>query len=145
MLSAVIFIAAKDLRLFLNLRRLTHSATQIVKLSAANLRLAEYYYLIYVGRMKGESLFNTYTGRNASYGKGFGDSAAVLSDNSSLEELNSLFLTLGDTNVNLYTVTNAKLRNLSFKLLIYKSLDLFHFMALLYTTNIRAEHCRGLF
>ena len=81
--------------------------------------------------MNGESLLNTNTVRNSSYSKGLGNSTAMLSNNGTLEELNSLLLTLGDTNVNLNTVTDTKLRNLSFKLLTYKSLDLFHFMALL--------------
>ena len=71
--------------------------------------------------MDGERLLNTYTVGNTSNGKGLGDSATALSDNGTLKKLSSGLLTLGDSDVNLYTVTDAKLRNLSFKLLTYKS------------------------
>ena len=137
---AVIFIAEdRELNLLLNLSRLSNSVTKIVEFSATNLSLAEYYDLVNVGGMKGEGLLNAYAVGNSSYGEGLRDSAAVLSDNGTLEELNSLLLTLDDTNVNLYAVADAELVNIGLKLLVYKSLDLFHFGLLLKSTNIRAE------
>ena len=78
--------------------------------------------------MDGESLLNAYAVRNSSYSKGLGDSAAMLCNNGSLKELDSFLFTFGDADVNLYTVTNAKLRYVSFELLINKSLDLFHLL-----------------
>ena len=126
--TAVISIAEEtELNLLLNLSRLSNSVAKIVELSATNLRLAEYYDLVNVGGMQGEGLLNAYAVGNSSYGEGLRDSAAVLSDNGTLEELNSLLLSLGDTNVNLYAVTDAKLRNLSFKLLTCKSSYLIHY------------------
>ena len=117
--------------LLLNLGCLTNSGAEVVELRTANLRLAEYYDLLNVGGMKGEGLLYTYTVGNTSNGKGLGDSAAMLSNNGTLEHLSSGLLTLGDTNVNLYTVTDAEYGNFGLKLLINKSLDLIHFMALL--------------
>ena len=54
--------------------------------------------------MKGEGLLNTYAVGNPSYCEGLRDSAAMLSDNGTLEELNSLLLTLDDTDVNLNAI-----------------------------------------
>ena len=138
-ITAVIFIAEERLDLLLNLSRLTNSVAKIVELSATNLRLAEYYDLVNVGGVDGEGLLNAYAVGNSSYGEGLRDSAAVLSDNGTLEELNSLLLTLDDTNVNLYAVADAKLRNLSLKLLTCKSSYLIHYYGPPITTNIRAE------
>ena len=105
--------ANKELvNLFLNLSCLTNSVAKVVKLSAANLSLAEYYNLLYVGRMKGEGLLYTYAVRNTSYSEGLGDAAAMSSDNGTLEHLGSGLLTLGDSDVNLNTVTDAELREL---------------------------------
>ena len=55
--------------------------------------------------MNGEGLFNAYAVRNTSNCEGLGDSAAVLCDNGSLEELNSLSCTLDDFVVNANCVT----------------------------------------
>ena len=128
-----------ELLLLLNLSCLTNSASEIVELSTANLTYAVYFNLLNIGRMDRESLLYANTVRNSSNSEGLGNATAMLSDNSTVEHLCSGLLSLGDTNVNLYTITNLELRNLSLELLIYKSLDLFHFMALLNTTNIRAE------
>lgn len=135
----------KKLLLLLNLSCLTNSTSEVVELSAANLTYAIYFNLLNIRRMDRESLLNAYAVGNSSNREGLGDSAAVLSDNGTVEHLCSGLLSLSDADVNLYAITDVELRNLSLKLLIYKSLDLFHFMALLNTTNIRAERCRGLF
>ena len=129
----------RELLLLLNLSRLTTSTSQVVELSTANLPYAVNFNLLNVGRMDRESLLYANTVRNLSNSEGLGDTAAMLSDYGTVEHLSSGLLSLGDADVNLYAITNVELRNLSLKLLIYKSLDLFHFMALLNTTNIRAE------
>ena len=129
MLIGTAFSEKVLLNLLFNLSRFTDSVTKIIELRATNLCLAEYYDLINVGRMKGEGLLNTYAVRNTSYSEGLRDSAAVLSDNGTLEHLNSFLLTLDDLDVNLYAVADTECGNFGLKLLVNKSLDLFHFMA----------------
>ena len=134
----------KESDLLFNLCCLTNSVTQIVELRAANLRLTEYYNLVNVGRVDREGLLHTYAVGNTSYGEGLGNAAAMSGNNGTLEKLDSFLLALSDTDVNLYTVTDLELRNLSLQLLTYKSLDLFHFMALLKLRTFvqeRAEDC----
>ena len=144
-MSAVIFIAEESgLNLLLNLSRLSNSVTKIVELSATNLRLAEYYNLVNVGRMKGEGLLNAYAVGNSSYGEGLRDSAAVLSDNGTLEELNSLAASLFDSVVNTNGITDVYRGNILLKLLVCKSLNHIHFSVLLNNPGIHAERRSGL-
>ena len=115
--------------LFLNLGSLTHAVTQVVELRAANLTDAGDFNLCYVGRVNGEGLLHAYTVGNTSYGKGLGDTAAVLSDHSTLEKLNSFFGALHDLVVDTDGVTDADNRHLCLQLLVCKSLNQVHFMA----------------
>ncbi len=96
------------LKLFLNLRALTNSVAEIVKLSASNLTASDNFNLFNVRRMYGESLLYANAVRNTSYSEGLGDSAAVLGNDSALEKLNSLSVTLFDLVVNTNSITNIQ-------------------------------------
>ena len=85
----------KLVKLF-NLRCLTNSITEIVKLSSSNLTKANYLNLSNVWRMKWECLFNTTAVSNTSYSKCFGDATVVLSNNSAFENLDSFSCALFD-------------------------------------------------
>ncbi len=81
--------------------------------------------------MKGEGLLNAYAVSDATNGEGLGDSAAVLGDNGSLEDLCTGALTLDYTAVNLNVITDVKLGGVCLKLLICKSLNNIHCWLLL--------------
>ena len=83
--------------LFFNLGSLTDSLANVVQLCTSDFTDANDVYLLNVRRVDGESLLNTTTVRNTSYSKGFGNTAAVLSDNGSFEKLDSFAVTLFDT------------------------------------------------
>ena len=111
------------LDLFLNLGCLTNSVTQIVELSTSYLTLTDNVYLFYVGRVNREGLLYATAVRNTSYRERLGDSAAMLSNDSSFEHLDSLASTLLDLVVNTDRVTNVDNRNLGLQLLVCKSLN----------------------
>ena len=117
--------------IFLNLRSLTDSSTEVVELSAANLTLTDNVDSYYVGRVNGESLLNAAAVSNSSYGKGGGNATLVLCDNSTLVHLNSFSCTLNDLVVNANGITNVELGYVFLELLICKSLNKIHFKALL--------------
>lgn len=114
---------------FLNLCRLTVSVTQIVKLSTANFTASDSLYLNNIGRVNGESFFNTYTVGNTSNGECLGNTAVLLADNGTLKELDSFSGSFFDSVVNSYNVTNLYLGDFCFELLICESLDYIHFKA----------------
>ena len=76
--------------------------------------------------MNREGLFNAYAVGNASDGECLGDSAAVLSDNGSLEDLGTGTLALDDAAVDLDVVAYAENGNVLLELLTCKSLDNIH-------------------
>jgi len=127
---------------FLNLGALADSAAEVVELSSSDLTVTDNVDLLNVGRVNGEGLLNAYTVRNSAYGKGFGDAAAVLSDNGTFKHLNSLSVTLFDLVVNTYGVTDAELGYRFLQLLVSKSLNKIHgFLAPLFKIrSVRAEH-----
>ena len=125
---------------FLNLRSLTNSAAQVVQLCTSDLTTTDSVNSYYVGRVDGESLFNTAAVRNSSYSKGSGDTCTVLSDNGTLEKLDSLSGTLFDLVVNTYGVTNVDRRNFCLQLLVCKSLDQIHFDGPPYIIGCSCEH-----
>ena len=96
----------------LNLGSLSNSVTNIVELRTSNLTDADDIYLLNVGRVDGECLLDTATIRNTSNRKGLGNSAAVLCDNGSFEQLNSFAVTLFDSVVNTNGITNINYGNL---------------------------------
>ena len=100
--------------------------------------------VINVGGMDGEGLLYTNTVGNTSYGKGLGNSAAVLSDNGTLEHLDSFAVAFFDFVVNTDCVSDVDDRGLCLKLLICKSLKQIHFSVLLKNPGIHAEHRSGL-
>ena len=121
----------RRLNLFFNLRCLADSVAEVVKLCSSNLTNTNDINLSYVRGMEGECLFNTTTIGNTSYSKCLGDSAAVLSNNGTLEHLNSLFVSFLDLVVNTYSITDSDHRNLCLNLLTCKSLNQIHFSVLL--------------
>ena len=116
----IFFVCRLDL--FLNLGCLTDSVTQIVELCSSYATLTDNFHLHHVRRMDREGLLHTASVRNASYGKGLGDSAAVLGDNGTLEHLDSLAGSLFDSVVDTDGITNIDRGDLGLQLLIRKSL-----------------------
>ena len=100
-----------SLDLFLNLCCLTNAVANVVELSTSNLTGANYLNLLNVGRMYRERLLDTATVSYASDSKRLGNSAAVLSDDSTLEDLYSFSCSLFDLVVNLNGITDVKSRN----------------------------------
>ena len=107
----------------LNAGCLTNSVTEIVELSTSYLTNSGNNYLLNVGRMKREGLLNANTVCYAANGEGFGDTAAILGDNGSFENLNTGTLTLNYTAVNLNVITDVELGNVILELLTCKSLN----------------------
>ena len=116
---------------FLNLGSLTNSAAEVVELSTTNLTLTDNVNSYYVGRVKGERLFNAASVSKSSYGEGRRNATLVLCDNSTLVHLNSFSCTLYDLVVNTNGVTDVELGYLCLELLICKSLNKIHFGFLL--------------
>lgn len=109
---------------FLNLGALTNSVAEIVKLCTANFTASDNFNLLYVGRMKGESLFYAATVSYAANLECFGDAAAVTCDNGTFKHLCTNSLSFFDSVVNSYSVSDVEFGDLFFKLLINKSVDL---------------------
>ena len=119
------------LNLFLNLSSLAQSATNVVQLSTANLTATDNFNLNYVGRVNGEGLLYAYAVGHTTNGEGLGDSAALLGDDSALEQLDSLLVALFDTVVNANGVTHVESGNFALQLLVSESLDQIHQVFLL--------------
>ena len=128
--ESTLFVNRMDLLssdIFLNLRCLTYTVTQIVQLGTSYLTGADGVNLGNVGGVDGESLLNAYAVGNTSYGEGLGDTAAVLSDNGAFEHLDSFLVTLFDLVVHANGVTNVDRGNLILQLLVCKSLNQIHY------------------
>ena len=130
----------EKLLFLLDLGILTDLVTQVIQLRASYLTVADDVNLDNVGRMDREDLLHAAAVRNASDGEGFGDAAAVLGDNGTLEHLNSLARTLNDFVVDANGVTDVDLGNLSLELLVCKSFDQIHGKALLVISGRSCEH-----
>ena len=85
--------------LLFNLCRLTDAITQIVELAAANTAVADGLDLGNIGGMNRENTLHAYAVGNAADGEGLGNSGAVLCNDGSLENLNSLSVSLFDVDV----------------------------------------------
>ena len=96
---------------FLNARCLTNSIAEIVELSTSYLTNSCNDDLFDVRRVKREGFLYANTVCNTANGEGFGDTAAILGDNGSFEDLGTGALTLDNTAVNLYVVTDVKLEH----------------------------------
>ena len=90
-----------DLDVLFNFGGLTNAITQVVQLSATDLTLTNDFDLLNVGRMDGESLFHADAIRNATDGEGLLDAAVLLSNNGTLEDLDTLTRAFLDAVVNL--------------------------------------------
>ena len=94
--------SADNSDLFFDLGSLADSVAQVEQLCASYLTVTDNFDTCNVGRVDRESLFDTATVGNTSYGECLGDAATALSDNGSVKKLDSLtvaFLnTAGNTN-----------------------------------------------
>ena len=108
---------------FLNAGCLTNSIAEIVELSTSDLTDSGNNYLLNVRRVNREGLLNANTVCNAANGEGLGNTAAVLGDNGTFEDLGTGALALNYTAINLNVVTDVELGNVCLELLIRKSLD----------------------
>ncbi len=87
--------------LFLNLGCLADSVTKIIELRSADTAVSDSFNLDNVGGMDGKYSFHADTVRNTANGKGFGNAGTFAGDNSSLENLDSLFFAFTNLDVNL--------------------------------------------
>ena len=71
---------------------LADSAAQIVQLCTSDLTDADDFHLLHVRRMDRERLFNADAVGNSAYREGFRDSAAVLTDYGTLEQLSLIHI-----------------------------------------------------
>jgi len=106
-----------ELQQFLDLCALTNTVAEVVQLSASDLTVTDNFYLVYVRAVKREGLFYADTVGNTSYGKGFGNAAAALSDNGTFVNLNTFAVAFLDSVVNLNGVTDLKNRSVLLELL----------------------------
>ena len=98
--------------LFLNLSSLTNSVSEVIKLSSANLTVSYDLNLVNDRRVKREYSFDTTSVCNTSYSKGLADSAVLLGNYSTLEDLDTALIAFLDLNVNLNGITYVELRNI---------------------------------
>ena len=105
---------------------LTNAITQIIKLRSADTTVSNKLNLGNVGRMYREYTLYAYAVSNTTYGKGFGDAAVILSDNSTLKYLNSLALAFTNLYVNTNSRTDVYNRSILAKLTGGKILDCVH-------------------
>lgn len=111
---------------FLNLCSLTYAITYVVELSTANLTTAGNVNLYNVGRVKRERLFNADTVSDLSDGKGFSDATVLLSDNKTVEKLNSFSAAFFDFVVYDDRITDFELGYFCLQLLVCESLKFIH-------------------
>ena len=112
--------------LLLDLGSLTDAVTQVVQLGAAHLTNTDDLDAGHVGGVQGEGLLHAATVGNTADGEGLGDAAAVLSDNGTLEDLDSLAVALFDLVLDTNGVTDLEGGDSLLQLLIGKSLNQIH-------------------
>lgn len=91
----------------LDLSGLADSLAEIVQLSAANLTASYKLYLLNYRRVYRENSLDAAAVSYTSYGKGLVDTAVLLGNNSTLEDLDPRLVTLSDSYVYLYGITNV--------------------------------------
>ena len=91
--------SADNSDLFFDLGSLADSVAQVEQLCASYLTVTDNFDTCNVGRVDRESLFDTATVGNTSYGECLGDAAAALSDNGSVKKLDSLTVAFLNTAV----------------------------------------------
>ena len=91
----------------LDLSGLTNSLAEIVQLSAANLTASNDLYLLNYRGVYRENSFDTAAMSNTTNSKCLVNAAMLLSDNSTLEDLNPRFVSLSDPDVYLNGITNV--------------------------------------
>ena len=102
-----------ELNLGLNLSSLTNSVAEVVQLSSANLTVSNELYLLNCRRMQREYSLNTAAVSYTSNGESLVDSAVLLSDNSTLEHVDTVLLAVLDLYVKLYEVADLDRGSLS--------------------------------
>lgn len=104
--------AKKLLDCFLDLGSLSDSASEVVQLSSANLTASYDLYLFNNGRVYREYSFDSAAVSYSSYSEGLVDTAVLLSDDRTLEYLDSGLVTLSDPYMYLYSVAYVYRRSL---------------------------------
>ena len=99
----------------LDLSCLTNSVTQVVELSTANFTASDDLNLVNRRRMYREYSLDTAAVSNSADSECLADAAVLLSDNSTLEYLDSGLVTFNDLNMYLYRVTDIDNRHLGFQ------------------------------
>ena len=102
---------------------LTNSVTEVIKLSASDLTLANYFDLLNVGRVDGESLFYANTVRDTANGNSLLNATVLASNNGTLEYLNTLSVAFLDLCVNLNGVTDAEIAGVFLELAFCQLFD----------------------
>ena len=114
----VITLFCKNSELLLDLGAFADSVAKVVELCASYFTDSYDLDLVNVRGMYREGLLDADAVRNASDSEGLGDAAAILCDNGSLEDLNTLTRTLFDLVVNTDGVTDIDHRDIFLELLI---------------------------
>ena len=97
---------------FLDLGSLAHSAAQIIQLTAAYTTLTNQLNAGNLRAVDGENSLDAAAVRKTANGEGFGDTTVLLGDYSTLEGLQTLTVTLLNTNLNTYGITDVNNRNI---------------------------------
>ena len=115
-----------ELQGFLNLGSLTNALAQVVQLGAANLTVTDDLDLLDGRSVDGEHLLDADAVGQTTNGEGLLDTAVLLGDNGTLEDLDTLTVTFLNLQVDLDGVTDGDGRNVSLLLLLNKSLHEIH-------------------
>ena len=95
----MLFLFDRCLQLLADLGSLTNAVTQVVQLGAADIAVAHGLDLLDGGRVDGEHLLHADTVGQAADGDGLLDTAVLLGDNSTLEDLDTLTSAVLDLHV----------------------------------------------
>ena len=111
----------------LDLGSLARTTTQVEQLCAADLALADNGNFLNKGAVDGEDTLNADTVGNAANGKGLCNAAVLLSNDGTLESLDTLTLAFLDANVNANGIANVELGLLSLDAAFRNNLQCVHF------------------
>ena len=111
---------------FLNLGSLTNAVAQVVQLGAANLTVTDDLDLLDGRSVDGEHLLDADAVGQTTNGEGLLDTAVLLGDNGTLEDLDSLAVALFDLVLDTNGVTDLEGGDRLLQLLIGKSLNQIH-------------------
>ena len=115
-----------QLELFCNLGSLTHAATQIVQLGAANLTVAPNLELRDVRGVYREGLLDAYTVGNTADGNRLVNAGVLLGNDDAFENLNTLTVAFLDLRVYLYGIADLEFRQVALELLLGQYFDQIH-------------------